>query len=304
MADKYRTYWKGYLRLALVTIPVRMVTATRTDGQVSFHQVDRKSKQRIRYKKVVPDGREVDASDIVRGYEVEPGQYVFLEDEELDAVKIESKHTIELTQFVEACEIDPLYFDKPYYLLPDGDVAEEGYRVIRDALRAERKVGLGQLTLRGKENLVALHASGNGMLLETLRYDEEVKEADDVFADIGKGELRADMVEMAKDLIARKSASFDPDRYQNHYARALRDLVKEKIAKGGQVAVGEDEVDKPGTVVDFMEALRRSVAGADPKGAEAKGSDPKPRAPAARRGAAQREEPREAKPAPKRRKAG
>lgn len=260
MAERFRTSWKGFLRLSLVTIPVRMVTATQTAGEVRFHQIDRKSKQRIRYKKVAGSGKEVPKEDIVRGYEFEPGQYVLLDDEELDAVKLESKHTIELAQFVDACEIDPLYFEKPYFLLPDGDVAEEGYRVIRDALRAMGKVGVGQQSIRGRENLVTIHPAGDGLLMETLRYEEEVKEADAVFEGIGRGKLREDLTEMAKDLIERRSEPFDPGRWENHYAGALRDLVKRKIETGRSVAVEEEEGPSPGTVVDFMEALRRSLA--------------------------------------------
>ena len=268
MAERFRTFWKGYLRLSLVTIPVRLVTATRSDTAVHFHQIDKKSRQRIRYKKVAEGGGAVDKDDIVYGYEVEPGNYVLLEPDEIDAVKIETRHTIELTQFVEACEIDPLYFEKPYYLLPDGEVAEEGYRVIHDALKSSRKVGIGQLTLRGKENLVALHPSGAGLLLETLRYEEEIKAADEVFADIGHGSLRGDLVEMARDLIARKAAPFDADLFKNHYAAALRQLVDEKIKTGHAVAVGENETERPGTVIDFMEALKRSVAQAGRAGGD------------------------------------
>lgn len=278
MAERFRTMWKGYLRLSLVTIPVRMVSATRTAGEVHFHQIDRKTNQRIRYSKIVPGHGEVKAQDIMRGYEFEPGRYVLLDDEELDAVKLESKHTIELSQFVEACEIDPLYFEKPYFLLPDGDVAEEGYRVIRDALRAMGKVGVGQQSIRGRENLVTVHPAGDGLLMESLRYDEEVKEADAVFAGIGKGKLRGDLVDMATDLIRRKSEPFDPGRFENHYAEALRDLVRRKVETGKSVAVDDGEEETTGTVVDFMEALRRSLA-KEPAGA---GTSPSSDAPAAR----------------------
>lgn len=264
MAERTRTFWKGYLRLALVTIPVRMMTATRADTAFHFHQIDRKSKQRIRYQKVVPGKGVVPPEDIVSGYEVEPGNYVLFEGEELDALKLETRHTIELTQFVNHCEIDPLYFDKPYYLLPDGDMAEEGYRVVRDALREEKKVGIGQLTLRGKENLVALQASGAGLLLETLRYEKEVKEADEVFTDIGTGTMRADMVTMAKSLIQQHSAKFDPSKYKNHYTEALRDFVQTRLKTGDVVAIDEaNDAPKTGQVVDFMEALKRSLKGAD-----------------------------------------
>ncbi len=211
----------------------------------------------------MPGVGEIDKDNIVRGYEVEPGNYVLLEDDELDALKLETRHTIELTQFVDACEIDPLYFDRPYYLLPDGEIAEEGFRVIRQALLDEGKAGLGQLTLRGKENLVALKPSGPGMLLETMRYAAEIKEAEDVFADIGKGALPADLVKMAKTLIESRSEAFDPDKFQNHYAKALRELVEEKVRTGKSVAVADDRADREPKVIDFMEALRRSLGNSD-----------------------------------------
>ncbi|MFN3892446.1 MAG: Ku protein [Beijerinckiaceae bacterium] len=261
MAASVRSFWKGHLRLSLVTIPVRLVTATRSDTAISFHQVDRKTKQRVRYQKVVPGVGEIDKEDIVRGYEVEPGNYVLLEDEELDALKLETRHTIELTQFIDACEIDPLYFDRPYYVLPDGEIAEEGFRVIRQALLEEGKAGLGQLTLRGKESLVALKPSGPGMLLETMRYAEEIKEAEEVFAEIGKGSLPADLVKMAKTLIDSRTEKFDPAKFQNHYAKALRELVEEKVRTGKSVAVADDRADREPKVIDFMEALKRSLKG-------------------------------------------
>lgn len=310
MAAGVRSFWKGHLRLSLVTIPVRLVSATRSDGAVAFHQVDRKSRQRIRYQKVVPGAGEVDKDDIVRGYEVEPGNYVLLEDEELDALKLETRHTIELTQFVDACEIDPLYFDRPYYLLPDGEVAEEGYRVIRQALIEERKAGLGQLTLRGKENLVALKPSGAGMLLETMRYAEEIKEADEVFSELGSGKLPADLVNMAKSLIESRSQAFDPGKFKNHYAKALRDLVDQKVRSGKSVAVGDDrDRDQGPKVIDFMEALKRSVASSGssprddaPRGAPA-GKTPAGKTPAgkppARKAPARRSAPAAAKKAAK-----
>jgi DNA end-binding protein Ku len=264
MAASVRSFWKGHLRLSLVTIPVRLVTATRSDTAISFHQVDRNSKQRVRYQKVVPGVGEIDKDDIVRGYEVEPGNYVLLEDEELDALKLDTRHTIELTQFVDACDIDPLYFDRPYYVLPDGEIAEEGFRVIRQALLDEGKAGIGQLTLRGKENLVALKPSGPGMLLETLRYAEEIKEAEEVFADIGKGALPADLVKMAKTLIDGRTEKFAPEKFQNNYAKALRELVEEKVRTGKSVAVGDDRADREPKVIDFMEALKKSLGGGAP----------------------------------------
>jgi len=305
MAESVRTFWKGHLRLALVTIPVRLVSAEKTQATPRFHQIDRKSKQRIRYIKSVAGKGEtpkaVAKEDIVMGYEVEPGNYVLMEPDELDAVKLETRHTIELTQFVEMCEIDPLYFDRPYYILPDGDVAEEGYVVIRDALKAAKKAAIGQLTLRGKENLVALYPGGDGLVLDTLRYDEEVKDADDVFRDLGKTKSRADMLKMAEELIKSRAAPFDPGQYKNHYAEALRDLVKQKLASGGSIPVEDDKEPGGGKVIDFMEALKRSLKGSDapaPKEAST-ASRAKPKAAPAKKTAAKSKP----KPAAKRQRA-
>lgn len=267
MAESVRTFWKGHLRLALVTIPVRLVSAEKTSATPRFHQIDRKTKQRIRYiKSVAGKGdapKAVAKEDIVMGYEVEPGNYVLMEPDELDAVKLETRHTIELTQFVDMCEIDPLYFERPYYILPDGDVAEEGYVVIRDALKASKKAAVGQLTLRGRENLVALYPGGDGLVLDTLRYEEELKDADQVFNDLGKTKSRADMLKMAEELIKSRAGSFDPGQFKNHYAEALRDLVKQKLASGGSIPVEDEKEPGGGKVIDFMEALKRSLKGGD-----------------------------------------
>ena len=263
MAESVRTFWKGHLRLALVTIPVRLVSAEKTSATPRFHQIDRKSKQRVRYSKIVPGKGEVAKEDIVMGYEVEPGNYVLMEPDELDAVKLETRHTIELTQFVDMCEIDPLYFERPYYILPDGDVAEEGYVVIRDALKASKKAAVGQLTLRGRENLVALYPGGDGLVLDTLRYEEELKDADQVFSDLSKTKSRADMLKMAEELIKSRAGSFDPGQFKNHYAEALRDLVKQKLASGGSIPVEDEKEPGGGKVIDFMEALKRSLKGGD-----------------------------------------
>ena len=297
MAEKVRSFWKGYLRLALVAIPVRLVSAERAEATPKFHQIDRKTKQRIHYLKVAGGDKKVAGEDIVMGYEIEPGNYVLLEKGELDAVRLETRHTIELTQFVDASDIDPLYFERPYYLLPDGDVAEEGYLVIHDALRAARKVAIGQLTLRGRENLVALYASGAGLVLDALRYDSEIRDADEVFAGLGKQKPRADMLEMAKQLIESRSHAFDPSEFKNHYVDALRDLVKRKIASGGTVPVESEEA--PGAkVIDFMEALKRSLGGGDTSPAKPSEAAPaKRKAPAKKRARAAKP----AKPAAKRR---
>jgi DNA end-binding protein Ku len=266
-----RSFWKGHLRLALVTIPIRLVSATASEDKIALHQVDRKSKQRIRYQKVAGEtGKVVAQSDIVQGYELDDGSYVLFEPDELDKLKLTTRHTVELTEFVDACSIDPLYFDNPYYVLPDGDVAEEGYRIIRDALRSAKKYGVGQLTMRGRENLVAMKPSGEGLMIETLRYASEVRDADEVFSGIGKGKLRPELVDMAKQLIVERSGEFDPSEFKNHYAEALHKLVKDKVAGGEstEVSGGDEGGPAGGTVIDFMDALRRSTGKAPSKGAK------------------------------------
>lgn len=261
MSVAARSFWKGHMRLALVTIPIRLVTAADSEDKVAFHQVDRTSKKRIRYQKVAGEGgKPVEPENIVQGFELESGDYVLLESEELDALKLATRHTLELVEFVDSCSIDPLYFDRPYYILPDGDVAEEGYRVIRDALRTSKKVGVGQLTIRGRENLVAVKPCGLGLLLETLRYESEIKDADAVFSDIGRSKLRPDLIAMATQLIEERSGDFDPGDYKNHYADAIRDLVNRKRKGGDTVLVEEGGGPRDQrTVIDFMEALRRST---------------------------------------------
>ena len=265
MAEYVRTFWKGHLRLALVSIPIRLVTAEKAEAEIHFHQVDRQSKKRIKYIKVVPGKGEIKKEDIATAYEAEPGNYVFMDDADLENLKLKSRQVVELTQFVNASEIDPLYFDRPYYVLPDGEAAEEGYRVIRDALKLSKKVGIGQLTLRGKENLVALFPGGKGLVLDTLRYQNELKDADEAFSAVKSTPAREDMMEMAADLIERRTESFDPSKYKNHYAEALRKLVDSKLSKGQTVAVEEND-EQSDKVIDFMDALKRSVSG----GAKAK----------------------------------
>lgn len=267
-----RSFWKGHLRLALVTIPIRLVSATASEDKIALHQVDKKSKQRIRYQKVAGEsGKVVPQSDIVQGYELDDGNYVLFEADELDKLKLTTRHTVELTEFVEACSIDPLYFDNPYYVLPDGDVAEEGYRIIRDALRATKKYGVGQLTLRGRENLIAMKPCGDGLMIETLRYASEVRDADEIFDGIGNEKLRPELVDMAKQLIDERTRKFNPADFKNHYAEALRKLVKEKVEGGLSTEVsGGEEQPSGGTVIDFMEALRRSTGKSAAKPAASK----------------------------------
>jgi len=256
-----RAYWTGQIRLSLVSIPVDLHAATRSAAKIVFHQIHKPSGKRIRYEKVVPGIGAVDTDEILKGYEYQRGNYVLLEDEELDAVKLESKKTLELSQFVDVCEIDPIYFDRPYFVVPQDELAEDAYRVLRDSLRQARKIGLGQLAIRGREYIAALKPCGKGMLVETLRFENEIRKADSFFKDIGSRAADKDALSLAKEIIERKSAPFDPSAFKDHYAAALRELVERKIkAKGARVTVEPEEKRPQGAnVIDLMSALKRSL---------------------------------------------
>ncbi|PVA09167.1 Ku protein, partial [Pelagivirga sediminicola] len=220
-----RALWKGQLRLSLVSIPVEIFSATKSGARVSFRQIHKPSGKRIRYEKSVPGIGPVKTEDIVKGYEVDDGEYLLLDPDEIDAIKLETKKTFELVQFVDACEISPLYFDKPYYISASDELAQDAYRVVRDALRQAGKVGLGQVTMRGKEYLAAVKPCGDGLLMETLHYEDELREADQIFTDIEDEKVDKDLLEVATSLIDRKSAPFDAGAYHDKYAEAMQDLL-------------------------------------------------------------------------------
>lgn len=266
-------YWKGQIRLALVSIPVEIYTATKSGAKISFRQIHEPSGQPIKYEKTAPGVGPVDTDEIMKGYEFEKGNYVLLEKEEIDAVKLESKKTLELTQFVDTHEISPLYFEKPYYVAPADDLAEEAFIVLREALRKTKKVGLGQLALRGREYVVSLRPCGKGLLLETLRYADEVREGESFFNDIDEEEPDKELLELAETLIEKKAAPFDAKEFEDRYVDALKRLIeKKRKSKGGKVLedVEEGETGKGGNVIDLMAALKKSV-GAE-KGGKAKSS--------------------------------
>jgi DNA end-binding protein Ku len=260
-----RPLWTGQLRLSLVSVAVALYPALKSGERLSFHQVHAPSGKRIRYEKVVPGVGPVDTDEIRKGYEVSKGRYVLLEDEEIEKVRVESRQTCELVQFVDHCEIDPIYFDKPYYLRPADDLGEEPYRVIRDALRETKKVALGQIVLRGREYIASIKPCGKGLLLETLRFADEVRRATAFFDDIGAAKSEKDLLELAEELIARKTAAFDPSVFHDKYTEALRHLIEAK-AKHKTVEVTEEEEPRHGgQVIDLVEALKRSVRGTEAK---------------------------------------
>lgn len=257
-----RAYWQGQIRLALVSIPVEIYAATKSGAQIAFHQIHEPSGKRVRYEKVVPGLGPVKPEDIVKGFEVSKGDYVLLEPEEIEAVKLESKKTLELTQFVDADEIDVLYYERPYYVVPADDLAEEAFIVLREALRRAKKVGIGQLAMRGREYVVSLKPCGRGLILETLRYADEVNRAQSYFREIEDATPDPELLDLAEALIDKKTAPFKPDSFHDRYVDALERLIeKKKKAKGRRIIEEEDSgpVKRGSNVIDLMAALKKSV---------------------------------------------
>jgi DNA end-binding protein Ku len=271
---------------------VDLYTATRSTSKIAFNQIHEPSGKRIRYEKVAEGIGPVDADDIVKGYEYEKGHYVLLTDEELEDVRIESKKTFELTQFVEAKDIDPIYFERPYFVSPQDDLAEDAFRVVRDALRSTGKVGLGQITLRGREYIAALKSCGHGMVLETLRYQQELQKAEGYFRSISAKKADKDMLDLATTIIERRTGPFEASTFKDHYEDALHALIEAKIHSRGKKVKAAPEEKRPsgGNVVDLMSALRQSLdakSRAPAKGkAKAPAAKSKPRKAAPRRAAA------------------
>jgi len=255
-----RPTWQGHLRLSLVSVPVRLYNATSPAATISLHQIHEPSGKRIRYQKVAPGIGPVDRDEIIKGFEIEKNKYVLLSEEELDDLKVESKKTIEMVQFVEHDAISPLYYDSPYYLVPDGDIAEEAYAVIREALRKTKMIGIGQVAMRGKDRLASIRPCGSGLLLETLRFAREVRDAESYFDDID-AKPDKDALSLATELIERKTGPFHPEEFHDRYTEALQELIEAK-RKGKSVEdIDEGEETGGGNVIDLMDALKKSVAG-------------------------------------------
>ena len=267
-----RAYWQGQIRLALVSIPVEVYSATKSGAKIQFHQIHEPSGKRINYEKVVQGIGPVDRDEIVKGYEISKGNYVLLDEDEIEAGKVESRRTLDLVQFVDAGEIDVFYFDDPYYVVPADELAQEAYIVLREALKQTRKIGLGQLSVRGREYLVSLKPCGKGLVLETLRYEDEVRKAQGYFKDIGDAKPAKDMVDLAKTLIEQKTAPFDASEFHDRYVEALKELIeKKRKAKGKKIL---EDVEEPASargsnVIDLMAALKKSVGGKEERNAPA-----------------------------------
>lgn len=270
MPQGTRPVWKGQLRLSLVSIPVEMYTATKSTARTAFRQIHEPSGKPVHYQKVVDGLGAIETSDIRKGFEYEKGDFVLLTDDEIDAVKLETRKTLELVQFVDEDEILPLYFDAPYFLTPTDELAEDAFRVVRDALRKTKKIGLGQLALRGKEYLTAIRPCGKGLLLETLHYGDEVRKSDSFFSEISAKSADPELLEVATALIDKKTTNFDAAKFKDHYQAALRELIATKLKSKGRRVKTEKEPEsrspRGGNVVDLMAALKKSLEGSDAQG--------------------------------------
>ena len=234
-----RAYWKGYLKLSLVSCPISLFPATSEREKISFHQLNKETGNRIRYRKVDSEtGDEVEQADIIKGYEVTKGEYIELDPEELEAVAIESKRTIEIDEFVPKAEIDEIYMRDPYYIVPDGEVGQQAFAVIREAIRKEGMVALGKVVFTSREHVIALEARGKGLMGITLRYPYEVRKQDEYFDVIEDEKVPKDMLELAMHIVDTKRGKFEPLKFEDEYEDALQELLKKK-QKGRKDRAGQ-----------------------------------------------------------------
>jgi DNA end-binding protein Ku len=263
-----RAYWKGFLRLSLVSCPIALFPATSEREKIHFHQLNRRTGNRIQYRKVDSEtGREVDKEDIIKAYEKSKGAYIAVEAEELEAVAIESKRTIEIDRFVPRNEIDELYFANPYYIVPDGEAGAEAFAVIRDAIEEEGMIALGRVVFTSREHVIGLEARGRGIMGITLRYPYEVRDEKDYFGDIPSERVTKDMLDLAKHIIKTKTGHFKPDEFEDRYEDALKELLRKKD-KGEKIEPVQEA--KSDNVVSLMDALRQSVQGEGAQGSHSR----------------------------------
>jgi DNA end-binding protein Ku len=258
-----RPYWSGQIQISLVSFGIKLFPATEAKSEIRFHQLSRKSGERIRHQKVSADEEPVDSSDVVKGYEYRKGEYVMIEPDEIEHLRIASRHTLEVKQFVDEDELDPEFFEKPYFVVPENDVQAEAFAVVRKALQTTKKVGLGKIAFGGREHLVAIAAPADdklaGMMAYTMRYAEELRDPADYFGEIKKVTVDEDQLSLAKELIKRKSGKFVPEKFKDEYEAALRELVKAKV-KHAPIP-REESAPKSAKVINLMDALRKSVKG-------------------------------------------
>jgi DNA end-binding protein Ku len=265
-----RPYWSGQIQISLVSFGVKLFPATEAKSEIRFHQLSRKTGERIKHQKVSGDEGPVEKSDIVKGYEYRKGEYISIEPEEIENLRIPSRHNLVVSQFVDAGELDPAFFEKPYFVVPEDDVQAEAFAVVRKALQTTKKVALGKIAFGGREHLVAISATADdnlaGMMAYTMRYAEELRSPAAYFADIKKVAVDEDQLSLAEELIKRKAAKFAPEKFTDEYEAALREMVKAKV-EHAPIAHGEP-APKSAKIINLMDALRKSIQGNG--GAEAK----------------------------------
>jgi DNA end-binding protein Ku len=255
-----RANWKGFLRLSLVTCPVALYPATSDTEKVAFNQINKRTGHRIKYLKVDAEtGDEVSSEDIVKGYKVDTDTYIEVTKDELDDIALESTHTIEIDEFVPKTDIDNRYLIRPYYLVPDGKVGHDAYAVIRETIRSMNKVAIGRVVLTNREHIIALEPLDNGLMGTLLRYPYEVRGEKEYFDDIQSVKLTKDMLDLAKHIVEKKSGTFEPELFEDHYETALIDLINKKRAG---VPVAKAAPKTSGNVINLMDALKKSLAGA------------------------------------------
>ena len=278
-----RPYWSGHIQISLVSFGVKMYVATEAKSEIRFHQISRSTGERVRHQKVLASALEQDPSEaaapvekdeIVKGYEYRKGEYVLIEPSEIANLRVPSKHTVEVQQFVSLDELAPEYLEKPYFVVPENDIQAEAFAVVRAALAKSKKAALGKIAFSGREHIMAITATpgdDGGMMAYTMRYQEELRNPAEYFADIKKVKIDEDSLELAESLIKKRTAKFDPSKFTDGYEVALKELVEAKIA---HAPIPQDEAPKPerGKVINLMDALRKSVANVKPEDLDADGT--------------------------------
>jgi DNA end-binding protein Ku len=256
-----RPYWSGQIQISLVSFGVKLFPATEAKSEIHFHQLSRKSGERIKHQKVSEEEGPVEKGDIVKGYEYRKGEYITIEPDEIEHLRIPSRHTLEVTQFVDLDEIPPSFFEKPYFVAPENDVQAEAFAVVRKALQTTKKVALGKIAFGGREHLVAISAPADdklhGMMAYIMRYAEELRDPATYFDGIKKVTVDDDQLSLAKELIKRKATKFVPEKFKDDYEAALKELVKAKV--NNAPLPKEEPARKTGKVINLMDALRKSV---------------------------------------------
>ena len=254
-----RAYWKGYLKLSLVSCPIALSPATSSSERISFRQINKQTGNRLRQQLVDEVTREpVDAADKGKGYEVDKGVYIEVDDDELEAIEVESKHTVEIDRFVPAAQIDKRYYDSPYYVMPTDTVGQEAFAVIRDAMRGKGMVALGRIVLAKRERVIALEPYGKGLMGTTLRYAYEVRKPEEYFDGIQDIKVPNEMLKLAEHILDTKKGDFEPAEFEDHYEVALVELLRKKQA-GFKPPKQKEQAAAPRNVINLMDALRRSV---------------------------------------------